>query len=61
MNYISILPPISTEGKTKKDIPSLMEQAYQCMNEEFKKKTQEAIENFMVDKKQWLVQKIFWT
>ncbi|XP_044595718.1 1-acyl-sn-glycerol-3-phosphate acyltransferase beta [Cotesia glomerata] len=52
VNYISILPPISTEGKTKKDIPSLMEQSYQCMNEEFKKNTQEAIENFMADKKQ---------
>ncbi|XP_034950998.1 1-acyl-sn-glycerol-3-phosphate acyltransferase alpha isoform X2 [Chelonus insularis] len=45
-NYITILPPIPTSGLKKEDIPALIDKAYEVMNEEFQKSTQEAIKKY---------------
>lgn len=42
-SYITILPPIPTKGLTKEDLPKLMEDAYNIMNNSFVETSQEAI------------------
>ncbi|XP_066588380.1 1-acyl-sn-glycerol-3-phosphate acyltransferase beta [Prorops nasuta] len=46
-SYITILPPIPTEGLTKEDIPSLIEKAYEIMNNKFIETSQEALNAHM--------------
>ncbi|XP_011872696.1 PREDICTED: 1-acyl-sn-glycerol-3-phosphate acyltransferase alpha isoform X3 [Vollenhovia emeryi] len=43
-SYITILPPIPTEGMTKDDLPKLMGQAYEVMNKAFVESTSECLE-----------------
>ncbi|KAG7209176.1 hypothetical protein KM043_015313 [Ampulex compressa] len=42
-SYVTILPPIPTEGLTKADLPELMEKAYDAMNKAFVETTQESL------------------
>ncbi|XP_023314543.1 1-acyl-sn-glycerol-3-phosphate acyltransferase beta isoform X1 [Trichogramma pretiosum] len=42
-SYITILPPIPTEGLTKEDIPKLIDEAYEKMNKVYQESTQEAL------------------
>ncbi|XP_003704528.2 1-acyl-sn-glycerol-3-phosphate acyltransferase beta-like isoform X2 [Megachile rotundata] len=42
-SYITILPPISTKGLTKEDLPKLIEDTYKIMNNSFMETSQETI------------------
>lgn len=47
VSYITILPPISTEGLTKEDLPVLMDKAYETMNKTFLATSQETLNDYI--------------
>lgn len=46
-SYITILPPISTEGMTKDNIQTLIDETYETMNKAFVQTSQEALTKHM--------------
>ncbi|XP_015437878.1 PREDICTED: 1-acyl-sn-glycerol-3-phosphate acyltransferase alpha [Dufourea novaeangliae] len=46
-SYITILPPISTEGLTMDDLPKLKEEVYACMNKTYTTTSQEVVNEYV--------------